>query len=843
MWRLAIKQVAAHRFRFVLTTLAVVLGVTFVSGTLVLTDTSQQLFDDRFASRSAGSDLTIRTEVAFDEAMGVEVEHDPVPAALVDDVRDTAGVDDAAGMISGKGTVLVDGDPVSTTGQPLLLSWAKAPFGGFEIISGRPPQGHGEVVLDQDTARRADVQIGATVTVQSDRVGRFRVVGLAQSTRAAAYAGSSVALTGVEDAQNLLRLGERFSEIQVTAADDTTVSTLEDRLREAVGETYAVTSSKDVARASSDAARTQLGYLQGMLFALAAAALLIGGYLIANTFTIVVAQRTRELALLRAAGATGRQVRRLLRGEALVVGVVGSAVGTVLGIGAAAALRSLLAGVGADLPSGPAVIRPGSMLLSFAIGVGVTMVGAVAPSRRAGRVSPLQAMRSADAVTLASRRRRVTGTVAGIASAAALGAVVLGQASVSLVAAAAVLAVVALAALGPVLAGPLTKLFGRPLASTGVPGRLAGEFAARAPRRTAATVMALSLSVALVAFMTVLAASMKKDISDRYEEVIRADLIVESSGAEMLGGLSPEVYDRIAALPEVEAATRMRIGHFKHGGATTALSAIDPATIDKALRIDLRSGELGDLDTGGVLVSEKLANQEGLQPGDTIDMTFPLDGEQQVSVVGVFDDDLVAATQTNYLIGLDTYADHYAEDVDADVFVQLATGTDTNAAEAAIADVLAEFPNADVRDQAAAATGRTTMVDQILGLVTVLLLLTVLIALLGVTNTLALSIVERTREIGLLRAIGMTTRQVRWMIRSEAALQAALSVVLGSVLGLAFAAATVLALGGDDPMTVVVPWGWLATVLVAGTTAGLLAGLLPARRAARLRLMAAISSG
>jgi putative ABC transport system permease protein len=355
--------------------------------------------------------------------------------------------------------------------------------------------------------------------------------------------------------------------------------------------------------------------------------------------------------------------------------------------------------------------------------------------------------------------------------------------------------------------------------------------------------MALSLSVALVAFMTVLAASMKKDISDRYEEVIRADLIVESSGAEMLGGLSPEVYDRIAALPEVEAATRMRIGHFKHGGATTALSAIDPATIDTALQIDLRSGELGDLDTGGVMVSEKLADQEGLQPGDAIDMTFPRDGEQQVPVVGVYDDDLVAATQTNYLIGLDTFADHYAEDVDADVFVQLAPGTDPSAAEAAIADALSDFPNADVRDQAAAATGRTTMVDQILGLVTVLLLLTVLIALLGVTNTLALSIVERTREIGLLRAIGMTTRQVRWMVRSEAALQAALSVVLGSVLGLAFAAATVHALGGGDAMTVVVPWGWLTTVLVAGTTAGLLAGLLPARRAARLRLMAAITAG
>jgi putative ABC transport system permease protein len=842
MWSLAIKQVAAHRFRFVLTTLAVVLGVTFVSGTLVLTDTSQQLFDDKFTSRSSGSDLTIRTQVAFDEAMGVEVEHDPVPTSLLAAVRDTAGVDEAAGVISGQGTLLVDGEAVESTGQPLLLSWTEAPFGGFEISAGRAPQGAGEVVLEQGTADRAGLGIGDDVTVQSDRVDTLEVVGLAATTRDAAYDGASVALAGADDAQDLLRLGDGFSEIRVTAEDGTAVTALEERLRGSVGEEYAVTSSKDVARASSDAARTQLGYLRGALLALAAAALLIGGYLIANTFTIVVAQRTRELALLRAAGATAGQVKRLLRGEALVVGIVGSAVGTVLGIGAAAALRGLLAGVGADLPSGPAVIRSGSMLLSFAIGVSVTVLAAVGPSRRAGRVSPLQAMRSAAAVTVASRRRRVVGAVAGVATVAGLAMVAVGGASVSLVAVAGVLAVMALAALGPVFAGPLTQLVGRPLAATGVPGRLAGEFAARAPRRTAATVMALSLSVALVAFMTVLSASMKKDISDRYEEVIRADLIVESTGMEMLGGLSPEVYDRVAALPEVEAATRMRFGHFKADNATTALAAIDPATIESALSVDLRSGTLADLDAGGVMVSESVAESDGVERGDTIAMTFPRNGAQQVTVVGVFDEDLVAATQTNYLIGLETYERQYAEDVDADVFVTLAPGADASAARAAVEQALRDFPNADVRDQAAAAKGRTALVDQILGLVTVLLLLTVLIALLGITNTLALSIVERTQEIGLLRSIGMTTRQLGWMIRSEAALQATLAVVLGSMLGLGFAAATVRSLGGDDAMVVVVPWGWLATVLVAGATAGLLAGMLPARRATRLRLMDAITT-
>jgi putative ABC transport system permease protein len=841
MWRIALKQVAAHRFRFLLTSLAVVLGVTFVSGTLVLTDTAQRQFDDKFAGRNSGYDLTIRTEVAFDEAMGVEVEHEPVPADLLDRADAVPGVEEAAGVALGSGTILYDGSPVGSTGRPVLMSWTGAPFGGFDISSGRAPEGPGEVVVDTDSARRAGIALGDRVAVQSDRVGRFRVVGLADAEQSDAYKGTSVALVSIDDAQHLLRIGDRFSEIRVTADGDTAVSTVEDRLRDEVGTAFAVTSSKDVARASADAARTQLGYLQGMLLALAAAALLIGGYLIANTFTIVVAQRTRELALLRAAGATGRQVRRLLRGEAIVVGVVGSAIGTFLGIGAAAVLRGLLAGAGADLPSGPAVIRPGSMLTSFAIGVVVTTLAAVGPSRRAGKVSPLLALRSA-AATAAGRRRRIIGALATVATVVAVGGVVVGDASVTVLALAAVLAVVALGALGPAFAGPLTRVIGRPLAAAGVPGRLAGEFASRSPRRTAATVLALALSVALVAFMTVLAASIKKDITDRYQEVIRVDLVVESSGAEMLGGLSPDVHDRIAALPEVEVASRMQFGHFKRASSTTALSAVDPATVEEALRIDLEAGELADLAGGGVMVSHSVAADEGLETGDSLRMTFPRDGVRRLPVVGIFDDGLVAAIQTEYLIDLDTYARHYTEDVDADVFVRLATGVDKDAAEKAINAALRDFPNAEVRDQEAAAKGRTAMVDQVLGLVTVLLMLTVLIALLGVTNTLALSIVERTREIGLLRAIGMTGAQVRWMVRSEAVLQAAVAVVLGSVLGLGFAAATVVALSSSGTMAIVVPWAALAVLLGAGTLAGLAAGLLPARRAARLPLMGAIAT-
>jgi putative ABC transport system permease protein len=842
MWTLALKQVAAHRLRFVLTTLSVVLGVTFVSGTLVLTDTSQKLFDDRFSSRNAGTDLTIRTEVAFDEAMGVEIEHEPVPADLVARISAVPGVERAAGSVSGQANLLVDGTAVRSTGRPMVMSWATGPFAGFALTAGHAPQRAGEVVLDRDTARRAHVTLGDEVTVQSDRVARARVVGLARPLRAAAYDGTSVVLTTVADAQSLLRTGDRFSEIRVTAAPDTSVRALETRVRRVVGGAYAVTPSRDVARASTDAARVQLGYLQGMLLALAAAALLIGAYLIANTFTIVVAQRTRELALLRAAGATGSQVRRLLRGEALVVGVAGSALGSTLGIAGAQGLRGLMAGAGTDLPAGPLVVRPGSLLLAFAIGVAVTVVAALPPSRRAGRVSPLEALRDASAVTVTGRWRRVIGTSAAVLSAACVTAALVGSGSATLLVPAAVTAVVAMATLGPVLVGPLTSLVGRPFAAAGVPGRLAGEFAARAPRRTAATVMALALSVGLVAFVAVLSTSVKGSVADTYREVIRADYVVESSGMEMLGGLAPEVQERVAAVPGVASVARMQLGHFKHGTSTTALTAVDPGTIGKALRVDLRSGSLSDLAGGGVMVSEDVAETEGLEPGDTFAMTFPRDGAQQVKVVGVFEAGLVAAFQTDYLVSLDTYARHYTEDVDADVFVSLAPGADRKAAHDAVAATLRDFPNAEVRDQAAAAKGRTALIGQVLGLVTVLLSLTVLISLLGVTNTLALSILERTREIGLLRAIGMTGSQLRWMVRTEAAIQAAVAMTFGSVLGLGFAAATVVAIRGNDPLAVVVPWGWLATVLVLGTAAGLVAGLMPARRAAQLPVLDAITT-
>jgi putative ABC transport system permease protein len=842
MFTLALKQVLAQRIRLVLTSIAVVLGVTFLSGTMVLTDTSQQLFDDKFATQTPGTDLTVRTAVAFDSAMGVEVERDPVPADLVDRISATAGVEGAAGVVSGKGLLIRAGEPLQASGPSLLMSWAPASFGGFALVRGSVPEQAGEVVIDRATAREAGVGIGDRVTLQADRISQVRVVGVARPTTAGAFLDSTIALVDTATAQRLLRLGDDFSEVRVVAAERTSTTDLERQLADTLGGRYSVTSSKSIAEASAAAARGQLSFLRLALLALAGAALLIGAYLIANTFSIVIAQRTGELALLRTAGATPRQVFRLLLGEALLVGGMGSALGTALGIVTAQALRGVLAGFGVTLPSGAIVLRPSSLLIAFGTGLLVTTVAALGPSRRAARISPLQAMRAAQAVTASSRLRIAVGLIALVVTIGSLVPVLLGVAGVGAVASAAATGVIALSALGPILAGPVTRLVGRPLRKAGISPRLATEFAARSPRRTAATVMALTLSLALIAFMTVLAASVKNSIAAGYRETITADYVVESSGGEMLGGLSPAVYATLSDLPQVAVASPMRFGHWKYGDITTALTAIDPGTIDDVASFQLRDGTMDDLADGGVVISEKVADRDGLEIGDVLPMTFSRHGKQPVPVVGVFDDSVTQAVQTDYLVSLRTYGRHFTEDVDATVFLDLAVGVDKRQARKAIDAALADFPTAVIRDQDAAVDSRTAVVDQILGLVTVLLTFTVLIALLGITNTLALSIMERTREIGLLRAVGMSDRQLRWMVRSEAGLLAALAVITGLVLGLGFGAVAVRALADGNAMPVVVPFGRLFVVVVVALAAGLVSGLLPARRATRIPVLEAVNA-
>jgi putative ABC transport system permease protein len=841
MWRLTLSTALAHRSRLALTWLAVALGVAFVAGSLVLTDTSTRLLDEQFRTTAAGVDLTVRGAAAFDAAMGVEVQRDALPPDLADRIAATPGVGRVQAVASGPAQMQAHGAAIEPNGPTLLGTWAEAPFTAYALRAGHAPQGPGEVVLDAATARSFDVAVGDTVTVSATASSQLRVVGLTGVGDGDGLANSTVVLVDLATAQTLLDLGTGVTSVDVIAADGVALPDLRADLAVALGKDYAVSSGQDAAAASADAAKESISYLRIVLLALAGAGLVVGAFLIANTFGIVLSQRARELALLRAAGATGRQVFASVLGEALFVGVTGAAGGTAAGVAAAYGLRGLAQSAGLALPDGPLTVTGGTLVIALAAGVLVTLLAALGPARRAARVAPVEAMRASDPAPARPRRRRlITGwMVTGLGIAQLVAAALLRD--IAGVAVGAVVLLAGLVVLGPVLAPRLAQAVGRPLTGLGVPGQLARESTVRNPRRTAATAMALALGLALISFVSVLGTSVKA-ITAASGEAITADLLVQSSRDEMLGGLSPEVVTRVARLPEVAAVSPTRYGHWLDRGMTSALTAVDPATLPRVADVEMTAGNLTALDDGDIVLADTVASERGLTVGDTLAMTFPRDGEQKLRVVGLMDDESARALSTNYVISLTSYPRHYSENVDATVYITLADGADQAEARTALKAAVADFPNAEILDQAEAAAGRAAAIDQVLGLITVLLGFAVLIALLGITNTLALSIVERTREIGLLRAVGMTRTQLSRMIRAEAVLIAAVAVVAGVALGLGLGMAALAGLASDAPLVIRVPIVQLLAVVGAAVLAGLLAGLLPARRAARLDVLTAIAS-
>lgn len=842
MFRAGLKGLLARKLRLALTMVAIVLGVMFVTGSLVLTDTSSRIFDDLFSENAAGVDLVVRQESEFGSAMGVEVEHDPVPVSAIDRIRAIDGVAGAEGSVKGQALLIVNGEAIVPKGASVGASWLDQPYGAFTIRDGRPPAAEGEIVIDAATAHQHGLSVGDPITVQAHAAPEnLTIVGLAGFGDREGVPGSTVALFHLPVAQRLLDITDGVSEVLVVA-DDTTATSLRQQLTETLGSSYAITTSQDTAAASAAAAKEQLGFLRIILIVLAVTALLVGSFLIANTFSITVSQRTREFALLRAVGATGRQVQAAVLVEALVVGAVASAAGTALGIGAATGLRALTGAFGVDLPEGPLTVAPRTLLAGLVIGVVVTILAAVGPARHAARVAPVEAMRAATGPARVSRRRRVVGVAVAAAGLGLVVAIVVGAVpSLLAVGVAGLLLLAGLALLAPVFAGRLAKVVGGPIARSGLPGRFARDSTERTPRRTAATSVALAVGLAVVTFMTVLGGSLKASVNGAFDEVIRGDYVIESARNEMLGGLSPHVYHYVSELPEVVAATRMRFGHWHDAGATQALTAVDPATLPQLADLDVVEGELAALADGGIVITEQAARDRGLALGDELTMTFARTGDQRLPIVGLLEDEDQWAMSTGFLIGLDTYATHFTEDVDATVMVQLADGVSRQQGAAAIRQVLADFPTAAVRDLEQARLHRTQQIDMILGLVTVLLLLAVLIALLGITNTLALSIVERTREVGLLRAVGMTRGQVGAMIRWEALIVAMLGAVLGIGLGLVFGWVALPALASRASIEFAIPGPQLAAYLAVAAVAGLLAGILPARRAANLDVLKAIA--
>ncbi|MDH5292605.1 MAG: FtsX-like permease family protein [Acidimicrobiia bacterium] len=839
MLRTALKGVIAHKVRLGLTSLAIVLGVAFVAGTFVFTDTINARFTTLFDDVYAGIDASIRPEQPeFGSAPGTI--QGSLPEALLEAVASTEGVQAAAGSVGGFAQIIdAAGEPVGGQGPPTIGgSWIDEPaLSALRITdgNGRAPSGAGEVVIDVGTAEAEGFELGDDVRIQTALgTETFEVVGLANFGTESNLAGATMSIFTIDEAQRLFGLEDSFTSIDVVAADGVSAEELVERLTAVAPQDTEVVTGDQQTQEQLDGFTEGLGFLTTALLAFAGVAVLVGAYVIQNTFRIVVAQRTRELALLRAVGATARQVTTLVALEAAIVGFVSSAIGVVSGIGVAAGIKAAMNAGGFGVPDGPLTVEPRTIIAGMTVGMVVTMASALLPARKASRVPPVAAMTETQAPTSPrSLRKRTISGVAVTALGAALlvtGLTLENGATAAVVGAGSFTVFVGISILAPVFAIPIGRLLGRPL--PGITGELARENTVRQPRRTASTAAALMIGIALVSFVSIFAASIRASVTDTLEQSFPADLAFSSTN--FLEGVSPTVESELEGLEEIATVSAVRTDFIRIDGQELNVGIV-AADVERVydLRPTTEIAEIGE----GMLIQRDVLAERGWTVGDVIDVEYPAVGLMPTTIVGTFEDQ----TFGNYIVGTEAHGDDFFGDAATIVFARLADGVSLDEGIEATQPVLAAFPNIDMNTKADQIAEAEAQVNQMVALFSGLLGLAVIIAVLGIANTLALSIVERTREIGLLRAVGMSRRQVRRMIRAEAVIVAIFGAILGVGVGIGLGWATVSSLADDGLSSFALPAGQLGLWLALAALAGVIAAAGPARKAAKMNVLSAIS--
>jgi putative ABC transport system permease protein len=839
MLKTIISGVVARKLRLFATALAVLLAVAFMAGTFVLTDTIQKTFHDLFGSVYVHTDAVVRGQVAL-ESSGLEAQRPRVDATLVRAVTGVPGVRAAEGNVFDYAQLVNEqGKAVGKAESAYGLNWNQVgALNPFTLVAGRAPQADDEVVINKAGADQGNFAVGdsATVLVHAGPQ-RLRIVGVVKFGTADSIASGNGVLFTQAAAQRLMAEPGRFDDISVVADQGVSQEQLRDRLAVALPGADVVTGKAIVAE-NDRTIKKELKSLNEVLLAFALIALFVGSFIIYNTFSILVAQRGKEMALLRAIGASRRQVLGSVLLEAVVVGLIAALLGVAAGVGVAVGLRALLSGFGIEIPAGGIVLAPRTVLVSLLTGVLVSAASAVLPARKAAKAPPIAAMRDlAHDSSGWSRRRVVIGaavTGAGV-TALSLGLLLDPKRKV-LVGLGAAAIFVGVAVLGPVIARPMSRLIGAPLpALKGMPGTLAKENAVRNPKRTSATAAALMIGVSLVAFIAIFGSSTKKSLTADTDKTFTSDFLIDTGS---FAALSPELAKRLARLPEVEAASGVRSNTAEIDGAVSDLVAVDPASYGRIAHPGITKGRLEDLDADGIAVLDTVAGAKGWSVGEEVRARFAETGEQRLTVAAIFSDKQQVGS--SYLLGLPAHDANFTDRLDGKVLVKRAEGVSPGTARAAVERVTADYPTARLQDRSEYKRAQSAEVDKELGLLYVLLALAVLIALLGIANTLALSVFERTRELGLLRAIGMARRQVRAMVRWESVIIALFGTCMGLVIGLFFSWAMVKAV--PDQAALTVPLGQLAAGTLLAALAGVIAAILPARRAARLDVLAAIAT-
>lgn len=849
MIRITLDNLWARKFRLLASSMAVLVGVAFMSGTLVLADTMGRSFDGLFTDAFDGVDVVVRAEPALAEDQfqfggGSRPRFDD---ALIDTVATVDGVAAAGGEVEGFAQLIgADGEPIGDPmGAPQLgVVWPEIDqINPMVLVDGRAPDGVGEVVIDRGSSNAGELSVGDTTLVLT-AAGPFEVtiVGVATWGDVDSPLGASITAWDLAAAQQVLAEPGRIDAISVVA-DGVSQSELRDLIAQVVPDGIEVITGADITEENQSAVREGLAFFNTFLLTFALIALFVGSFIIYNTFSILVAQRSREMALLRAVGASKGQVLGATLLEAAAIGLVASVVGLVAGVGVAGLLKGLFALIGLEVPAGGTVVSGGTVVAAFVAGLGVTLSAAIIPARRAARIPPVAAL---SAAAVEAPAKSVLRSVAGVAV-TALGVALLAAGlfaevdnAVAIVGAGALVTFVGVAVIGPLLARPAARLLGAPLARwRGVAGKLARQNAMRNPRRTASTAAALMIGVALVAFITIIAESTRASVREAIGESFRGDIVV-NSGSFGFGGFGPDLNEQIAGVDGVAATSPLRVAPAEVDGTASVLVGVDPTALEQIFDIGVESGGLAGFDERSIAVHRDAAETAAVGVGDTLEVRFVEGGLQQMTVGAVFSNrDLVGS---DHVVGTSAFDAYAPGQGDLLVLVDLDDTADLADVTGQIEAAAASYPNASVLDQTEFADQQAASFDPILGLVYVLLALSVLVALLGIANTLALSIHERTRELGLLRAVGMTRRQLRSSIRWEAVIIAVFGSLLGLLIGLFFGRVMVTALADEGFSQFRAPLLQLLVITLLATLAGVVAAALPARRAARLDVLDALES-
>ncbi|MCW2634177.1 MAG: putative transporter integral rane protein [Blastococcus sp.] len=842
MLKVSLRNVLANKLRLLLTVAAVTVGVAFVSGTFVLSDTMTKAFDQLFAGLTSGTDVVVRGQSAYANGAATSAQPRPFDQALVADVQRVPGVAAAEGGVTGFALILDrEGKPIQPGGAPTLgttVGGDEKLAGAVGFREGHAPAGAHEVAIDAGSAAKAGYQLGDRVDVVfQDGRDTFTLVGTVGFGTTDSLAGATVAAFDLPTAQQLLGKVGAVDQIDVRGDDGVTADRLRADIAAVLPPHVEAVTGQQVVDENTAAVSKGTAVFSQVLLIFAAVSVLVGSFVIWNTFSVLVAQRRREVALLRAVGATRRQVLTGIMVEAGLIGLVSAGVGLVAGVGLAVGIRSLLKLVNIDVPTTSASVELRTVVAALLVGVVVTMVAALVPAWAATRLAPVEALHEAAPTSagIGTSRRTAGWVLLSTGLAGLVACAVVGSQPV-LTALATLVAFAGLVTAGPALAQGMARL-----ADHGRPGggwRMAARNIARAPRRAAATALALTIGLTVVSAVAVTASSMKASVADSVTGGNRSDFALQPDGAGV--GVSPAAADLVRGLDDVDTVEELRYtGALVQGGSRTVVG-LDPAGLDQVVDLGLHDDGLAAFVPGTMLLRAKTAEALGLTVGDPVRITFPETGERTMTLAGTFPQD--SLLESDFLIPLADFEQNVTSRLDGSVLVTIRDGASPAAVERSLTQALTDYPNVTISDPAKLTADAQASVDQMLGLVTALLLLAVVVAVLGIVNTLVLSVVERTRELGLLRAVGATQSQIRTLVRRESVLMSLLGAVTGIVLGTVSGIALSRALLDQGVTRLAVPTTTLTGYLAIAALVGVLAAIGPARRASRVDVLRAVTT-